>query len=143
MQYPEPHQEILARIGKQDIVIQRCDLCKSYSYKEDIILPTILRCRYCGSNTPVRHPVEATEWTKAFDYAYWMYFQYGYMLSHADDWGWNLPSRYPSTVKTKVAEPVYGVNCELCNIWCPDAEKVDGFRCYSCRSDYGWMKKKK
>lgn len=29
--------------------------------------------------------------------------------------------------------PEYGVLCGKCGVWCPDAERIDGFKCFSCR----------
>lgn len=44
---------------------------------------------------------------------------------------------YPKGKLKAAAVEEYGVFCARCGVWCPDAVKVEGFRCYPCRSR-GW-----
>lgn len=43
----------------------------------------------------------------------------------------------PSLARSMRPKASYGATCTRCKTYCPDAEDVPGFRCYSCRSIYG------
>jgi hypothetical protein len=62
---------------------------------------------------------------------------YCFPLKKGVDYRWRRVTERTTLTAMKAypaANTKFGVGCGRCGQWCPDAEAVSGFKCYSCRS---------